>query len=189
MHFTRFRTLIWPILLRGLTMLPAIGDRTEALLRDLLPRFSPIIRGTELHFNAEQNTSSIELPAAQGAEYCFILWFTDNGEREISAKLMPRGNEHQYFWYRPFELAEFRGNLETLEAKFCEELRILLTHETRIVQEKGWIFWSFRCDYRLQETWKRLYSHLALRWFNPPSIAARSRVYCSAPVASSMSVS
>jgi hypothetical protein len=164
-------------------MLLTIGDKTAALLRDLLPSFNPTIE-TSKPPDSGGNVARLDLPTAPGSEYSFTLWFGDSGEREISATLTKCQNERPYFWYRPFELAEFRNNIEKLEAKFCDELMILLTHETRVIQRKGWLFWDFSCEYRQGETWKRVYGHSALRWFKPPQIRGKSRVYFSAPVSS-----
>jgi hypothetical protein len=75
-----------------------------------------------------------------------------------------------------------------LEVKFGEVLEILLTHETHIIQRKGWLFWSFRCEYHERETWKLVYGHSALRWFKSPQITGRSRVYFSGPISQAISV-
>jgi hypothetical protein len=163
-----------------------IGDKTTLLLRDLLPDFNPTIEAVNPLRNSKERIAKLNLPAAPGAEYSFTLWFDENGEREISAKLILDQNDFDYFWYRPFELAEFKNNLGKLEATFCNELEILLTHETRIIQRKGWLSWGFCCEYQEGEMWKRVYSHLALRWFKPPQITGKSRVYCSAPVSKAL---
>jgi hypothetical protein len=165
-------------------MLPMIGNKTAALLRDLLPSFNPRIEAAEPVSGSRDATARLDLPTAPGAEYFFTLWFGESGDREISAKLTPGRNERQYFWYRPFELAEFRNNAEKLETKFCDELEILLTHEARVIQRKGLLFWGFRCEYHEGGEWKRVYGHLALRWFKPPQIRGKRRVYSSAPVSS-----
>jgi hypothetical protein len=167
-------------------MLPRIGDKTAALLRDLLPGFNPTIEAAYPLRHSGESIAKLNLPTASGAEYSFTLWFDESGERQISAKLKQYKNDRPYFWYRPFELAEFRNNVEKLEAKFCDELGILLTHETRIIQRKGWLFWSFRCEYHEGENWKGVYGHMALRWFKPPQIIGKSRVYRSAPVSSAV---
>jgi hypothetical protein len=174
----------WSILLPESSMLSTIGNKTATLLSDLLPSFNPTIEAAEPLRGSGGNVARLDLPTAPGAEYSFTLWFDESGEREISATLTTCLNERPYFWYRPFELAEFRNNVEQLETKFCDELGILLTHETRVVQRKGWLFWGFRCEYRAEERWQRVYSHSALRWFKAPQITGKRRVYFSAPVSS-----
>jgi hypothetical protein len=163
-------------------MLPRIGDKTAALLRDLLPSLDPTIEVSYPLRHLKENTARLDLPTAPGAEYSFTLWFDESGERQISATLIRDQNDHPYFWYRPFELAEFRNNVEELEATFCDELKVLLTHETRIIQRKGWLFWGFRCEYQEGAEWKEVYGHRASRWFKPPQILGKSLVYYSPPV-------
>ena len=90
----------------------------------------------------------LDLPTPPDAEYFFRLWFYEGGERQIGARLIQDRSDDTYFWYRPLEMAEFRGSEDDLVSEFCEELKALLTHETRIVQRKGWLFWHFRCEYR-----------------------------------------
>jgi hypothetical protein len=72
-------------------------------------------------------------------------------------------------------LARRKGSDEDLVSDFCEELEVLLTHETRIVQRKGWLFWHFRCEYRAGENWKSVCSQSAFRAgrFKPPQISGR----------------
>src|SRR6202035_863163 len=97
-------------------------DRTRELLARLLPDFfvqpgAPRTQGMD--------SKTIDLPAAAGADYFFQLWIEP--EMQISAELTVSGSDINYFWYRPFELAEFRNSTEALEAAFCETLEKLLT--------------------------------------------------------------
>jgi hypothetical protein len=163
-----------------------IDAKTASLLGRLLGDCNPIIHAPESKADTEEKIARVELPTAPGAEYFFRLWFFEGGERQISAQLIQHRNESTYFWYRPFEMAEVSGSEDDLVTEFCEELEALLTHETRIVQRKGWLFWHFRCDYREGEKWKRVYSHFAFRGgrFNPPQIKGRKRIYHSGPIAS-----
>ena len=165
-------------------MLPRIGNKTATLLRHLLPSFNPIIEAAEPFSGSRDTTARIDLPTAPGAEYSFTLWFGESGDREISAVLTECRNERPYFWYRPFEMAEFGKNIEELETQFCNELEILLTHETRVIQAKGWLFWHLSCEYHEGGEWKRVYGHFALRWFKSPQITGNRRVFYSPPISS-----
>jgi hypothetical protein len=161
-------------------MIPQIDDKTLGLLRFLLPDFNPVIQpaGAEGY---GAHIGKLDLPPAHGADYFFRLWLYPDGERQISARLVEDSREATYFWYRPFELAEFRGSTEDLISVFREKLEALLTHETRIIQRKGWLSWHFRCEYRASGNWKCLYRHSALRGgFKPPQIRGRRRIYSSA---------
>jgi hypothetical protein len=159
-------------------MIPQIDDKTLRLLNLLLPDFNPVIQPVEGSKVTGPHTCRLELPPAHGADYFFCLWFYPDGERQIGAKLVEVSDDARYFWYRPFELAEFRDSNEDLVNVFCEQLDALITHETRIIQRKGWLFWHFRCDYRASGNWKCLYRHSALRGgFKPAPIKGRKRVY------------
>ena len=166
-------------------MPPRIDDKTLALLNRLLGDYGPVFHTLEQQGNSRENISRLDLPTAPGAEYSFRLWFYEDGERQIGAQLIEPPSDETYFWYRPLELAEFRGSEDDLVSKFCQVLEALLTHETRIVQRKGWFFWHFRCEYRAGDEWKSVYSHSAFRGggFKPPHIKGRRRVYHSAPIA------
>jgi hypothetical protein len=163
---------------------PKVDEKTSALLNRLLIDYRPVAQSQEAQTDAQKGIARLDLPIATGAEYFFRLSFHDGGERHISAQLIENRSAGTYFWYRPFELAEFRGSPEDLATEFCQELELLLTHETRIVQRKGWLFWHFRCEYLVGEKWKSLSSHLAFRRgrFKPPRIEGRERIYKSGPI-------
>jgi hypothetical protein len=161
-------------------MTPQIDDKTLGLLRFLLPDFNPIIEpaGAEGY---SAHIGRLDLPPAHGADYYFRLWLYPYGDREICAELVEDSRDGTYFWSRLFELAEFRGSKERLISAFHEELEALITHETRIIQRKGWLAWHFRCEYRASGNWECLSGHSALRGgFKPPQIRGRRRVYGSA---------
>jgi hypothetical protein len=161
-------------------MIPQIDDRTRRLLSFLLPDFNSVLQPVEGSKVAGPNIGRLDLPPAHGADYFFRLWFSSD-ERQISAKLIENSDDTKYFWYRPFELAGFRDSMDDLVRTFCEDLEALTTHETRIIQRKGWLFWHFRCEYCISGNWKYLYRHSALRGvFKPPQIKGRRRVYGSA---------
>src|SRR5271157_1172346 len=161
---------------------PNIDVKTCALLSRLLNGFKPILDPAKSPLD---DFTRIDLPHASGAEYFFRLWFFEGGERQISAVLTQKQTDDTYFWYRPFELAEFRSSEGDLVDEFCKELEALLIHETRIVQRKGWLFWHFRCEYHARNAWENVYSHSALRTsnWNLPHIEGRIRVYHSGLIA------
>jgi hypothetical protein len=167
-------------------MPPTIDAKTSSLLIRLLGDCNPVIRHEEPNGDIREKIARLDLPTALGAEYFFRLWFYEGGERQISAHLIQRPSDDTYFWYRPLEMGEFNGSEDNLVSEFCAELEALLTHETRIVQRKGWLFWHFRCEYRAEEKWKSVCSHSAFRGgrFKPPRIKGRRRIYHSAPIAS-----
>jgi hypothetical protein len=149
-------------------------DKTLELLARLLPDFviQPVAQGAQ-----GVDSTRIDLPAAAGADYFFQLWIEP--EMQISAELAVAAADVNYFWYRPFESAEFRDSMEALESAFCETLEKLLTHETRIVQKNGWLNWHFKCEYKAADNWMRIYRHSALKLggWKFPGIDGKVRVY------------
>lgn len=166
-------------------MAPRIDDNTVALINRLLANRSPFDQSSVPQGKFREGVARVDLPAAPGAEYFFKLWFLENGERHISAQLIERANAANYFWYRPFDLAEFRGCESDLAAEFCEQLELVLTHATRIIQRRGWLFWRFRCQYSDGQKWTNISSHMALRGgrFRPPNIDGSIRIYRSDAIA------
>jgi hypothetical protein len=156
----------------------SLADPVVALVKRLLPsallepdaKQEPGIHGQSDH---------IHLPAPVGADYRFTLWLGD-GEKQISARLA--SNEAAYFWYRPFEEAEFRS-ADELGKAFLEAVEQIVRHNTRIEQKRGWLFNHFKCEYEsATRGWKRVYAHSGLRWIRAPKIAGRSHTYHSPPL-------
>jgi hypothetical protein len=150
-------------------------DKTLKLLARLLPGFvvQPVTQRTQ-----RVESTRIDLPAAAGADYFYQI-FGFCSEMQIGAQLIESGPEINYFWYRPFELAEFRNSAEALEASVCETLEKLLIHETRIVQKNGWLTWNFKCEYQAADRWNRIYGHSALKvpGWRLPRINGKIHVY------------
>jgi hypothetical protein len=149
-------------------------DKTLELLARLLPDFvvRPVTQRTQ-----GIDSKRIDLPSAAGADYFFQLWIEP--EMQISAELTAPDSDVNYFWYRPFESAEFRDSMGALDAAFCETVEKLLTHETRIIQKNGWLNWHFKCEYRADDRWKRIYGHSALKLggWKTPKIDGKTHIY------------
>lgn len=159
-----------------------VDERMVAALNRSLPGigFEPIVK-THL---GDVRSVRVELPAPPEAEYQFIL--TLQPERQIHARLLRYLDTQQrnYFWYRPFQDAEFRNSMEKLDAAFIETIEKLVRHQTRIVQKRGLLNHAFRLEYKSPTGWKCVYGHSALRLggFSVPSIAGKERVYHSSAI-------
>ena len=151
--------------------------KTLELLARLLPDF--VVQPVTLRVQGI-DSRKIDLPSAAGADYFFRLWIEP--EMQINAELTAPGSDVNYFWYRPFESAEFHDSLEALDAAFCAMLKKVLTHETRIIQESGWLNWHFKCEYKTADSWKRVYGYSALKLggWKTPRIDGKTRIYHSA---------
>jgi hypothetical protein len=149
-------------------------DATRALLRALLPT-API----EERGNSERLTFVLPWPA--GGDYRIAA--TVEGE-EASLSAERRGaTAGEYFWYHPFEDADFRG-VGALYAAFHRELEILVSHPTRVIQSRRLLSWEFGCEYESTAGWQRLYGHAVMRWNGGvPAIDGDRRVYSSPALA------
>ena len=148
-------------------------EKIVETLNRLLPDFvvQPVSEGDE------QRSTRIDLPTAVGAEYCFELWICP--EKQIGARLIEGGEGCNYFWYLPFEDADYHGSTEMLDQHFCDTVEKLLTHNTRIVCRSGWLSWQFRCDYESQGRWKKIScnSTLKIAGWKVPKLAGKRRIY------------
>jgi hypothetical protein len=149
-------------------------ERIIETLSRLLPDFvvQPVSHGDGL-----TRSTRIDLPAAVDAEYFFELWIRP--EAQIGARLIEGGADCNYFWYLPFEEADYSRSMEILDRHFCETVEKLLTHNTRIIYRSGWLSWQFRCDYEAQGRWKKVSynSTLKLAGWKVPKLAGKSRIY------------
>lgn len=154
-----------------------VDERMVAALNRTLPgvTFEPMV---ETHSRYDRSVR-VELPAPPDSEYQFIL--TLQPERQIHARLLRHldTEQYNYFWYRPFEDAEFRNSMEKLDAAFIETIEKLVRHETRIIQKRGLLSHHFRCEYKPPSGWKSVSSNSTLRFggFRVPLIADKQRVY------------
>lgn len=153
-----------------------VDEATVAALQRLLPNviFNPIVKPIA---SSKASSVSIELPAASGGEYLFVLFFSP--QRQIHARLLPANTRQYYFWYRPFEDAEFGNSIEKLDCAFMETVEQLISNETRIIQKRGLLTNSFKCDYRSLSGWKTVsgQSALRIRGFVVPPIDGKQRIY------------
>ncbi len=153
-----------------------VDESTLVALQRLFPSvaFEPIIEHLP---DSPELSVHVNLPAPIGAEYSFKLWFRP--EKQIHAALIDADSPQLYFLYRPFEEAEFKNSAEKLNIAFLETLETLVLHETRIIQKTGLLSHSFRCEYKTNNGWKRVYATSCLRisCFKTPRIEDRKHTY------------
>src|ERR1051326_4838079 len=112
-----------------------VDDPIVVFVRGLFPSVV-VERDSRQETGVSTESYHIELPAPLGADYAFILWL-GGSEKQISARLT--SGERAYFWYRPFEEAEFRS-AEELDKAYLEAVELIMHHSTRIEQKRGWFF-------------------------------------------------
>jgi hypothetical protein len=155
-----------------------LSDSAVAFVKQLLPSVvvepdakpDPGIDGLSYH---------IHLPTAAGAEYRFTLW-SGCGEKQISARLLT-ADETAHFWYMPFEKAAFRS-AEQLNKTLLDALELIMRHNTRIEQKRGFLFEHFKCEYESASGWKRLDGVSCLRLIPALKALGRKHVYQSPPL-------
>jgi hypothetical protein len=120
-----------------------------------------------------------ELGPPPGADYAFSVWVSEDGEPQITARLIREPGEH-YFWALRFETPAW-AYPEARDVAFFEALGFVINCTTRIVQSKGLIFTSFMCSHQSQTVWTDLGGNSVLRWSSPdtPRISGRRREYFS----------
>lgn len=124
----------------------------------------------------------LALPAARGADFHFNVYVYDDGEPQITAQ--PRvggGDLHDVrdlvaFWHLSFEAPDFLSDDDRLNA-FLAVLGCLLTHDVRIRQRRGWLNYSFTCEYQADDRWIALPGVSYLRWTLRPA-APEAGVLC-----------
>jgi hypothetical protein len=155
-------------------MIPALINKTVLLVRARRP-------DDEINIHYLKGVQRVDLPFAPTAEYRLRLWFFENGEREIQARLINEDlyamSSPLYFWHYPFELSDFHNSPEELAERFDKDLIKLLHMPTRIRQRRGWFLWYFCLEGEERRAWTPFYAHAALRGFRVPAIEGRERVY------------
>jgi len=129
-----------------------------------------------------ESVETIRLPLAEDADYSFSFHLHPDGEKVISANL-PDSDPQIYFWFKPFEAADYGHNQESLDEDFLMVIETLLTRETTILQKSGFIWHSFRLAYRVGDRARILNQHSGLRLsFAAPPIQGKQRTYRAGPL-------
>jgi hypothetical protein len=156
-----------------------MDEKISAMLREVAP-------GTQWKVESKQisggTMETIELPRPPEADYFFSLHLYPDGEKGISANL-PDSNREIYFWFKTFELPDYKNEVDRLDHDFLKTVETLLTRETMILQKKGLLWHTFRLAYRVGEEGRVLSSHAGFRLgFAAPRIQGREHTYRSGPL-------
>jgi len=118
------------------------------------------------------------LPAAPGSDYFVEVEFEGSGPL-IALRLIDR--PEKYFWYRWFEIDDY-GSVEELKCDFMSFLIAILDYETRVIQKKSWLTYSFALEVRDGGNWRPLGpSVICFRFggFDAPNPHAKKAIYTS----------
>jgi hypothetical protein len=159
------------------------ASATVSVVQRYLPLFKPNFK-----LDLKHGWWSFELPRSPAAEYQFSLNGELGGERQMSARRAQDAEKSvstNHFWYGAMEMADFRDDSSRLEMLFHEQVVSLLRYPTRIVENKGVIWLSYRAEYQSDAGWRRLrggVSYLGLGFGIP--FFGKERVYTSPAVVS-----
>lgn len=165
---------------------PALGrfdiiDRTVTRSNAIVERLRPIAADVIQHDGDEFRWWQVRFAAATDADYAFELQVYDDSQANIAARR--RGAEDgESFWYWPFEWQDF-DTQQALDARSFDDLRLVLTNRTQIVQVRGCINMSFYCYVEDDGQWRQLYGYGAPRFsnFRFPEMRGPIRRYRSPP--------
>jgi len=157
------------------------------LVQDTLSWLTGLLPGSELRVAGRPEARSVDLPYAPEADYRFQLWFYPDGERGITADLIPSRfgamTATVAFWAWAFELPDFRGSPVELARAFDEQVRLLLPTPTRVHQHRGWLFLTFALERQVGTEWHRVRVCSYLRFtFKALGSNGCDRVYHAGPV-------
>jgi hypothetical protein len=103
-------------------------------------------------------------PRPSGSDYGFEAHiYHDLGDLQIHAEPADPGHpDGIYFWYRSYERWDYTG-LEEMLTQFERDLLLVLTHDTRVKQRRGFVFWHFTLEYQ-ENGLQELAGASAFRW-------------------------
>jgi hypothetical protein len=110
-----------------------------------------------------------------------------DGEPQIIARPIqwqPKSARKIAFWSMPFERGGFASGDEMCQA-FLRALDIILAHRTRVIQRRGILAYSFRCEYEVDGKWEHLASVAWSRFAGVGFVAGAERetVFAAEPLA------
>jgi hypothetical protein len=130
----------------------------------------------QLNIENAEPFHKVKFPFKENADYQFSIDLHE--EPVLYAELISMKSLDYHFWYRPFELAEFKQEGQELKKCLLETLALILSHDTRIIQARRLLFWSFQLEYKLPSDWKYLYGLDALKGsFHVPVIEGKTKIY------------
>ena len=149
------------------------NDILPLTLRSLLQEFPDIRveKQTEYYKKTRIWVEDLWFPTSPDSDYDLSLewWFTSDNrglDLWLSAHLKPDRfprSVDRAFWYEQFEEGVYES-VEEFYQDFREGLFCVFTHETRIIQRKGWMLWEWIMEYKEGEKWESYKDMGRLRW-------------------------
>lgn len=111
----------------------------------------------EYHLVAHPESDHIVLPPAPGADYQFEVGVErgGDGEPQIHATFVAPHDHSKASWYWPCEMQDY-ASVEERDSDYLSTLEKILTHRTRILHKRGFLFDSFICQCDEAHGWERI---------------------------------
>lgn len=152
-------------------------------MNELQQSMAELLSGLLYTVNATSKGTLIRFPESAESDYHFeVSLDSEHQFFEICAVLSEARRrdfpDHDLFWYEPFEVIG-SDSPDQVMRQCLETLRLLVTHDTRICQRKGLLWWSFACERFHEGHWVPVYGHTAFRYsnFHPPQIKGKRQWY------------
>ena len=121
-------------------------------ITELRTELAALVPGLDLSVEAIGDRTKVLLPAAPGADYRFVVEVFGSGQAAIVA--MPVSEpEAEYFWFMEWE-PSVSVSLEVRNV--LPYMRRLALNPTRIVQTRGRLGLSFKCEAFEEGSWTRV---------------------------------
>lgn len=158
---------------------PFVIEHTKKLLAFLAQDLSQ----PEFQLETTPEFDRVSFARHREAEYAFEIYVYPDGDADISAVMVVQ-EDPDFHWHLPFENLG-SPDIEGLLSELVSDLGTLLTHPTRIVQDRGLLWWSYSCEALVDSRWTKIGGSIAsLRWpFSGLRREAKRRIYSAPPVA------
>lgn len=146
-------------------------------MEQLVEKLRPLTTFAEKKQLADETAWRLRFISSPDADYYFFAWIYDDGDAWLGA-CRTESTEDEYFWSTNFELLVYDSQ-EELNQQLIDNVTLLLTHETQIVQTKGLINMGFFLVYHADGEWQSLGGNGGLRvgGFRFPPITGKEQVY------------
>jgi hypothetical protein len=132
------------------------------------------VQGAE--FTQDENSISMNIPAAEGADYYFSVGYHATMNASLSASPLNISGKH--FWWQIFDRYGDMTDQDVFD-EMNEKLPEILQNPTKIVQKRGILNWSFQMYILINNTWAPSYCVLSPKWIKAPKIKGKIKEYFS----------
>ena len=123
----------------------------------------------------------LEFTSKTQKDYIYLIWYGQQSMYVTIGARLIHSNDNEYFWHYPFEpygsFSSEEKDIDSIEFIF-EQLEILTTYKTRIIQKNNILSQTFICEIFKDNIWTAYYKHSALKTnFVFPTIDGNRKIY------------